>query len=70
MEDADLTGSGDIDWEKLAGARLYRTMRMLGDNTNIFYTNTVCVVLEPLRVLHKQFMWIGMATLRPAGNLF
>ena len=49
----------EVSWEKLAGKRLHRAIRFLGCPRQRFQVAALCIVIEPLRIMHSRYMTIA-----------
>ena len=46
----------EVKWQELAGSRMHRSLRFLADPLHRFHVAVLCVVVEPLRLMHTFFM--------------
>lgn len=53
----------EADWHAIAGVRLRRAQALLSRFDHRLAIHMVCVLMEPLRLLHKQFMYLANSNL-------
>jgi len=63
--DYRVEGGGDagaeLSWRELAGQRLARTLTLSQDKSQHLIVRLLCIIIEPLRVIHTRFMKLGHA---------
>jgi len=48
-----------VPWDKLAGVRLKRSKMIAASREHYFEIVSLAVIIEPLRLLHQRFIYIG-----------
>lgn len=56
LEHAEDAEAAEVNWQELAGRRLRRSLRFLSCPSQRFAIRALCVVLEPLRIMHSRYM--------------
>lgn len=57
--DAHVDADVELTWQQIAGARLQRTKGLLSAQEARFHIHLICVIVEPLRLLHQHFLTLA-----------
>ena len=63
--DPDPAGEADVEWHRMAGFRLFRSLGFLGSEEHRSTVRILAVAMEPIRAVHAHFMSVAHAAPNP-----